>query len=708
MRIITAIFALVVSPAFGQDEKKEEKPQQPQEKKEVIITASPLHSRDLFDTQWSADVLFGADIQNRGVYRTLPESLKEVPGVSVQKTSNGHGSPFIRGFTGFRNVLLVDGIRVNNSVFREGPNQYWNTVDSFLIDRLELIRGPASVLYGSDAIGGTVAAYTKEPEFGTEYNIHAREFYRFASAERSHTSRTETWGAVGDFGWFGGVTYRDLNDVDAGRHTGEQPGTGYDEYDADLKGIYRLSEKAKLILAFQHTRQDDVRRVHRDTIAKTWHGTRAGTDRSTFFDQERNLVYVQLHATFEDSWIDALKASVSWSRVAEEFNRTTNETNATRPRREVRDMEVDTPAFWVQAGKNTDAGYFTGGIELYHDRVSSDGHDWLVNGTFRPLNRGEVADDATYTLFGIYVQDEITIGDFDFTPGIRFSYAKLDADEVDPDIADGPIVNSVSDTYTAVTGSFRALYHLNENWNIIAGWGMGFRAPTLDDTTGVRLVQSGNLDLPAEGLDPESTHTFDLGVRAQYEKWQASAFVFYTIIDDFIRRVPSGTDFNGDGTPDQTKDNFADGWVWGFEIAASYRFSESFLVWADWSYVKGEADALVGNVEDERPLDKVNPMIGHLGVRWEKKDWGIWLEAVATMVRHQHHLSPGDDGDTQRIPPGGTPGFGLLTIRGGYTFCDNAMLTLSVENLTNKDYRWHGSGQNEPGTNAIVGIDVHF
>lgn len=690
MRLALAFLYLL-----AQDEKKQE-----EKKKEVIVTASPLHGRDVFDTQWSADVVLGGDIRNRTLTRTLPEALKETPGVNVQKTSNGHGSPFIRGFTGFRNVLLVDGIRINNSVFREGPNQYWNTIDSFLIDRLEIIRGPASVLYGSDAIGGTVAAYTKEPEFETEFKPHARGFYRFASAERSHTGRLETWGSAGDFGWFAGVTYRDLNDVDAGRHTGEQPGTGYDEYDADVKGIYRLSENAKIVFAFQHVRQDDVRRVHRDTIAKTWHGTAPGTDRSTFFDQERDLFYVQYHGTFEDAFLDALKASLSWHRVEENFRRTTNSSSATSARIEDRDLEVDTPAFWVQAGKNTEVGYFTAGFEIYHDRVTSAGHDWLVNGTFRPLHRGEVADDATYTLFGIFIQDEVTIGDFDLTPGIRFSHARLDADEVDPSVAGSAIPDSIDDTYTSVTGSFRALYHVTENWNVIGGWGMGFRAPTLDDTTGIRLVQSGALDLPAEDLAPERTHTFDLGVRAKYEKWQASAFVFYTIIDDFVRRVPVAGG--------QTKDNFADGWVWGFEIGGSYQISDEWMVWADWTYVKGEADALIGTVEDERPLDKVNPMTGHIGVRWEKKDWGVWLEAVATLVRHQHHLSPSDDADTQRIPPGGTPGFGLLTIRGGYRFCENALLTIAIENLTNKDYRWHGSGQNEPGTNAILGLDVHF
>ena len=83
----------------------------------------------------------------------------------VQKTANGHGSPFIRGFTGRQNLLLVDGVRLNNSTFRSGPVQYWNTVDPLSIDHIELIKSQGSVLYGSDAVGGTLNAFTKSSDF---------------------------------------------------------------------------------------------------------------------------------------------------------------------------------------------------------------------------------------------------------------------------------------------------------------------------------------------------------------------------------------------------------------------------------------------------------------------------------------------------------------------------------------------------------------
>src|SRR5688572_13172576 len=130
----------------------------------TIYGSSPEKGQLLKDAPYSANLVTEADAQKR-MSRTFPEMIEEATGVSVQKTGPGQGSPFIRGFTGFRNVLLIDGIRLNNSVFREGPNQYWATVDSYMVESLEVVRGPSSVLYGSDAMGGTVLASTKPVVF---------------------------------------------------------------------------------------------------------------------------------------------------------------------------------------------------------------------------------------------------------------------------------------------------------------------------------------------------------------------------------------------------------------------------------------------------------------------------------------------------------------------------------------------------------------
>src|SRR3972149_3567297 len=177
---------------------------------EIIVTAT-RSEQDIFKVPYSADIVTSKDIQERQLSRTLPESLKEIPGVMVQKTSFGQGSPYIRGFTGYDTLLLIDGIRLNNSVFRSGPNQYANTIDPLTIERMEVVKGPSSVLYGSDAIGGTVNAFTVDP--GPNKN---RVFYRFSTAEESNTGRLQLSNNIGDLWAIAGGSLKDYGDLHAG------------------------------------------------------------------------------------------------------------------------------------------------------------------------------------------------------------------------------------------------------------------------------------------------------------------------------------------------------------------------------------------------------------------------------------------------------------------------------------------------------------
>ncbi|OHB72471.1 MAG: hypothetical protein A2W23_01290, partial [Planctomycetes bacterium RBG_16_43_13] len=689
--------------AISQEEKKEGK-KKPIAMEEILITASPLNPKDIFDTPYSGAVITGDDISGQKLSRTIPDALREVPNVSIQKTSSGHGSPFIRGLTGFRNVLLIDGIRLNNSTFREGPNQYWNTVDEFLIDRLDVVKGPASVLYGSDAIGGTVVAYTKEPKsFESGAHVNTRTFLRYASGENSYTAREELSGNVDNVGYLIGGTWRDFNDITAGRASGELPGTGYDELDGDIKMIYRVDDTRKLIFAYQRDRQDDVPRTHRTSKSKEFAGTTIGTDRKDDYDQERDLFYIQYHWNKAGLFFDSAKFSLSLHKQAETFDRVKSNGN-----REFREFEVETPGIWLQFGSPTSAGFLTYGAEYYRDKVTSDGFNRTVAGVITDFARGEVADDSTYQTFGAYIQDEFSPAkDLDVTVGVRYNVAKLKADNVDPSGLGAPPLDSFSDTYSAFVGNIRFLYHFSENWNGIFGVSQGFRAPNLDDTTAVKLVMSGQTDYPSPDLKPEKSINFELGARAKYPKWDGEAFLFYTKLNDLIRRVPAPSI----GPTVYQKDNFADGDIVGAELAGRYHITDDWTTFGDFGVTVGSADAYLnssGTLKGKAPLDKVNPTTAHLGARYQPQQEKYWVEGLVTMVAAQHHLSPSDKTDTQRIPPEGTPGYVVYTIRGGVELCKNATATAVVENITDKDYRVHGSGQNETGTNFILGLDVRF
>src|SRR5687768_4326088 len=217
---------------------------------EIVVTATARESGD-FDLPYSTYVLTGEDLRQRQMARTVPEALGEVPGVMVQATSQGQGSPYLRGFTGFRTLFLIDGIRLNNSVFRDGPNQYWTTVDPFGLEQLEVVQGPASVLYGSDAIGGTVQGLTLAPGEPWEATGFAGTlFYRYASAERSQGGHLALSGKVGER-WSLAIrgSAKDFGDVRAGGTTGPQPRTGYGEWDGDLSAAYETRGGGRLLFA---------------------------------------------------------------------------------------------------------------------------------------------------------------------------------------------------------------------------------------------------------------------------------------------------------------------------------------------------------------------------------------------------------------------------------------------------------------------------
>lgn len=647
--------------------------------REVVVTASPLDPKDVFDTPYQAHVLTAEDRVGRQT-RSLPEALREVPGVTVQKTGHSQGSPFIRGFTGYRNLLMMDGIRLNTGIQRQGPNQYWALVDPYMVDRLEVVRGPASVLYGSDALGGTVVAYSREPTTG----VHGRALARMSTGEQSWVERGELWGSDGDVAAGVGVTLLGFGDIVAGPSVGEQGNTSYDGWNGDGKIVWTIDATSKLVAAVQTSTIFDGPRTHRTRLAEEWHGTTVGTDRRLDFDNRRELGYVQ----YRSDWIEA---SASLHRVFERESRVSS-----TGLHERRDMTADTLGLWARMRLDT----FTFGAEFYRDFINSDGRNVSATNVTTRFERGAVADHTTYDLIGVYLQDEFATGDFDFTLGGRAGYSAVNADQVDFSRTDGLVLRSIDRDWYSLVGSARAVFHAGEHWNVIGGVSQGFRAPSVHDLTAISFGLSGTLEIPSPALKPERTVTFEVGTRGDYEGWGVEAFGFYTDMDNVIDRVLVANPFfpTFGATTANARVNAGGGTFYGTEFAAHGEAADGLTLFGDVAWTWG--------VTDRGPADKVNPLTGHVGARYDDEGW--WVEGLATLVGRQTRLSPADLTDTQRIPPGGTPGFTTFTVRGGYRFCENAAVSAAIENMFNRDYRWHGSGSNEPGTNFIVTLDVGF
>ncbi|MCI0541529.1 MAG: TonB-dependent receptor [Verrucomicrobiales bacterium] len=677
----------------------------------VLVTATQQES-DPFNVPYIAEVR-GASELDRRMPRTLPEALREMPSVMIQKTSHGQGSPFIRGFTGFRTLFLIDGIRLNNSTFREGPNQYWNTVDPYSIQRLEVVKGPSSVLYGSDAIGGTVNALTfGREEFATGFDWDATALYRGSTAESSHSGRTEVSANVGEqFGLAAGGTWKDFGDLRGGSDVDRQPETGYLEQDWDAKLTYVLDSDSRIVFGHQGVNIEDGWRTHSTAQGLLWEGTARGSDLRRSLDQYRRLTYLQYHLQNRPGLIEEAHFSLSYHLQEEQEFRVRN-----NRRSQLQGVSVDTLGTFVHLHSPSPVGRWIYGVEYYRDWVESSSTRYSATGAVEGIDiQGPVAGDASYDLAGAFIQDIIPIGDrVEVTIGGRFNYAAADAKDVQ-DPATGNRI-ALSDDWNAAVGSGRVLVKLDQqdHWHAFVGASQGFRAPNLSDLTRLDIAQSGELEVASPGLDPENFISLEAGLKVQYDQIAFQGAYFYTDIDDLIIRTPTGrtVEVQGNSFNEVIKKNSGDGFIHGVELAGSYRFLPEWTLRSGFTWMEGEVEVFPATTSSSalvtEPVSRLMPTTVDLGLLWEHSSRKFWGEAFGTITARQDNLSSADRRDNQRIPPGGTPGYAICGIRAGWRPCENFNLTLAVENLTDEDYRIHGSGLNEPGRNFIASAEFRF
>lgn len=667
----------------------------------TIVTASRMEM-PLVESPYSADVIDGVEFIEKS-YRTLPEALRETPGVMVQKTAHGHGSPFIRGFTGYRNLLLIDGIRLNNSVFREGPNQYWNTVDSFSIDRLEVVRGQGSVLFGSDAIGGTVNVLTQSSDplsqvEGESY-FDGGLLYQWSSAGQSHVGRVETNMGIGArAGLHIGFSLKDYGNVRAAG-LGEQPYTGYDEWDVDSKFEYFFLPNVRLTIAYQHVNQDDIWRAHKTVHGVSWRGTEVGSEQRRVLGQRRQLAYAQLEATDMDAWLDRAKFSLSWQNQEEHRDRVRKRGDG---RRDVQGFDVNTFGVFAEWEKDSRIGLLTGGASYYRDWVDSFRDNYSSAGRFTGSSiQGPVGDDSSYDLLGIFIQDIIPAGSrTDVHLGGRYTYAAADVGRAEDPVTGRTV--EIDDSWSNFSASGRVIHRLSdERVRVFAGVSQGFRAPNLSDLSRFDSARSSEIETPAPGLDPEKFVSYETGARWNGDRLATSLSYFYTSIDDLIVRAPTGRIV--DGSSEVTKRNGGDGYVQGIEWEGRIELMPRLSLTGNVTWQEGEVDTFPTSapVRRREPLSRIMPTTGFAGVRFDATD-DLWVELFGHFSGDADRLNTRDRGDTQRIPPGGTPGYATVGVRGGWQATDRFRINASVENISDEEYRVHGSGQNEPGVNFIL------
>jgi len=661
---------------------------------EVIYVTSERVASSTLHTPYSIE-RFTADDINAGLYRSLPDIFRDAAGVMVQKTAYGQGSPYIRGFTGFRTLFLVDGVRLNNAIFREGPNQYWNTVDAFSVGHMELLRGPSSALYGADAIGGTVQVFSTKLDtdvYRSEQQIDY--FYRGASAEHSNILRSSLRSETAGQAFMAGATLKDFGDLTRGQGIG-QPNTGYDEYNLDAKWVRTLNDQWQLSAAAFYTEQDDIPRTHRTIYSTSFAGTNPGNELRRDLSHKRFMGYARLDAEKPFDVVDDMQLTLSWQSQKERRDR-----ERTGARFDTQGITTDTLGLQAQFTSEYADINWVYGLESYIDSVDSFSTGNSV--------QGPVADDAQYQWHGVYLQGRRTLTSrLDMLAGARFNHMRVDADKVSDPLTGDPV--TIENSWSKTVFNLMFNYRQSDLQSFYAGISQGFRAPNLSDLTRFDTARSNEFEIPSTDLKPEHFTNYSIGYKFYQTDAMVDVSVFYTDIKDQIERFVTGN-INADGEYEISKANIGDGHVKGLELKLSYPISREIHGSVLAAYVSGKVTTFPGSQQQltsEYP-SRLMPTSVRFALDYKpmRQDWGGQMQWY--LVERADRLSTRDMGDNQRIPPGGTPGYGVLNLAGFYQFSDNLTLLLEAENLFDKDYRIHGSGQNEAGRNFILGLRGSF
>lgn len=662
------------------------------------LVETPTHSpKDYGKTPFKVEKLRKKEIQEKKMSRSAPEILKEVPSVLVQKTSQGQGSPYIRGFTGFRTLTLIDGIRLNNSVWREGPNQYLATVDPAIAESVELVKGPSSVLYGSDAIGGTLNFLTNPLTLGRRYS---RIRYQYGTADLRNIYRLEHVNGSGRTKFLIGGSYRSFGDVIAGGDMGRQPYTSYDEYAGDIKVRYQLPGADTLWLVLQKHQQNQVPRTHKTLFARSYEGTAIGSEKKRELDQGRELAYLRWTQR-KTQLFESSAMTLYWHHHTEEQFRIKSNDSSDR-----QGFDLGASGLLASGVVPTSVGRWTLGLEAVQESVDSFKKSYNADGSFNSESiQGPVGDEAKYLTAAVFVQNEIEVAEStSVILGARYSHNQVKVGRYQDPVSGLPA--ELDKDFGAGVGSLRVQHNISGESAVYGGISQGYRAPNLSDLTRLDTARSNEIETPAPNLDSESFLTYELGYRCSHEDMSMEVSTYYTDIKDMIIRRPTGVVISGDD--EVTKANSGNGFVYGVELSGQKKWNQWQVSLAT-SWMKGEADTYPtsANVIEREPLSRLMPVTTHLGLSYQVND-GAWVETRVTNAAKADELSSRDKSDSQRIPSGGTPGYTTVDLKGGWELNSNLSLTAGVENIGDVSYRVHGSGSNEAGRNFLIGMEGTF
>lgn len=648
----------------------------------ITVTADRIN-QNIMNINASVSVLSSEsiDLQNP---RSTPEGLMAISGVFVQKTNHGGGSPFVRGLTGQQTLILIDGIRLNNSTTRSGPNQYLNTIDPNILSRIEVLKGAGSVEYGSDAIGGTINVISDKAQFSADdFKMNFDVMGRYMSNDIEKTFSGKVNGGNQKIAFLANFTYNDFGDLFGGSETGIQSPSAYKQLSGTLALKVKTSQNSYLNFSTQLLNQSEVPLFHKVALEDYKY--------NYFEPQFRNLNYIRFAGRGNsDKLIDKIfrDYSVTAFYIATEEGRISQK-NSSNVRREETD-KISTSGFMSQCSNYLMNNWLmTSGAEFYLDDVSSSRNDFNLDNNEITAERGLYPDGSTYQNFAIFNLHKYNYNNFIFDAGFRYNTYSIKVPE--ETLGNIEINPSAFVWKVGLARKFGANHLLGFNVN------KAFRAPNIDDMGTLGIVDF-RYEVPSSDLKPESSINMELNYKLNLSKICFEVSLYRNNLSDFIRRIQ--TSVNGqdsiDGYPIFIKQNAADSYIQGFETFVKYYPIDKLNLTAFISYTYGQ------NESKDEPMRRIPPLNGMFGINYNIIN-NLLVVAEFVFATKQDRLAAGDISDN-RIPDGGTEGWNVINFYLSYKF-RNLNLNIGFMNLTDEDYRYHGSGINMFGRSAKFTIN---
>ena len=701
---------------------------------EVVVSASKFEEKKN-DVSQKIQVLRASEIaaQNQS---SMADVLANSGNVMVQKSQLGGGSPIIRGFETNKVLMVIDGIRMNNAIYRGGHLQNIVTLDNAIMDRVEVVFGAGSVVYGSDALGGVMNFTTKSPVFSSTDTVlvKAAAFTRYFSAANGFSGHADIsiankrfgslssftfskygdlrQGAnrrsfVGNFGarpWYA-ATFNGVDSMVMNADTNVQVGSGYTQYDILQKFSFKQNEAITHKLNFQLSNSGDVPRYDRLTLESASKPKFAVWN---YGPQKRFLAAYTLDFNKNNTFFDQARVILAYqaieeSRIVRKFNDSWETNN-------IEKLDIFTiNADFFQKIKKHELRY---GTEAFLNLVNSSAFAKNVaTNTIRDTSTRYPDAGSSMRSAAIYATHTWEISDkFILNDGLRFSYVGLNANFTDTTYFPFPF-NSINQNNSAFNGNLGFVYLPSKTWRITANLSTGFRAPNVDDISKVFESVPGSVIVPNPNLKVEYTVNGELGITKEIlPGLRANVNVYYTKLTNAL--ITQNSQFQGadsimyDGQLSQVMStvNAGKAYIYGIEGALVGQINKYISVLGTVNYTKGR----IATDSVPYPLDHIPPVFGKFSVITSVNRLRTeFFVNYAGWKRVKDYNMIGEDNFSYATAEG-MPSWYTFNARVSYSLTKDFSFQLACENILDQNYRQFASNISAPGRNFILTLKGNF